>query len=114
MSRCSPPAYQEFNAQEVPLTFVDPHPAPLPAECLQGGALDGISMPAHEQDDIPGEFKPTVRTRASSVKVISGIFGAMAGLPLTLHSDVTGRQYKMRFVGEVQMNHHDASNFIAS
>jgi hypothetical protein len=65
-------------------------------------------MPAHEQDDIPGEFKPAVRTRASSVKVISGIFGAMAGLPLTLHSDVTGSQYKMRFVGEVQMNHHDA------
>ncbi len=84
---------------------------PLPADPLHAAASDGI-MPVHEQYEIPGELKPAVRTSASSVKVISGSFGAMAGLPLTLHSDVTGRQFKMRFVGKVQTNHDDASNFI--
>jgi hypothetical protein len=80
--------YQEFDAQTIPCIRIMPRSHPIHAQPhLNSGSS---ALDPHPQSDMPVNFAPADDSRASSVKVISGHFGSMAGPPLTLHSDVTG------------------------
>ena len=88
----SPPMYQEFDAQSIPYKYTSHSPTPPaePALSSTGATLESAIL-AHQQDGSADVMSISDRTRASSVRVISGEFDALSGpSPLALYSDVTG------------------------
>ncbi len=86
-SLCSPPSYQEHIAQEIPYKYIAPaRPSPdLPQEFASDAPSTALADELHEGLPLPAD-----RTKASSVKVISGNFEGIGAPAQTLHSDVTG------------------------
>jgi hypothetical protein len=86
-TRCSPPSYQEYSAQELPYKYIAP--ALPPPDLPQEFASDAPST-ARADELHAGLPLPADRTKASSVKVVSGSFEGIGAPAQTLHSDVTG------------------------
>ena len=74
----SDPMYQDYAAQRITCTSIP---------TLDSKGSCSRELP-HQDGDIPVDFARS--NSSSTVKVISGSFGALAGPPLTLQSDVTG------------------------
>lgn len=84
--------YQEFDAQRIPYTYVAPRSLPFRTKPELNS--ESSTLLPHQQQDMPVDFAPSDISRSSSVKVISGHFGKIAGPPLSLHSDVTGAAFQ--------------------
>lgn len=95
----SPPMYQEFDAQRIPYTYVAPRSLPFRTKPELNS--ESSTLPPHQQQDMPVDFAPSDISRSSSVKVISGHFGKIAGPPLSLHSDVTVLDIRLAPADEV-------------
>jgi hypothetical protein len=94
-TRCSPPSYQEYSAQQIPYKYIAPArpPPDPPQEFASDAPSTALADELHEGLPLPAD-----RTKASSVKVISGNFEGIGGPPVTLHSDVTGEIHNVLLV----------------